>query len=271
MASRGRRVARLGSALLVVCACVPGNAAALDVALPKLPDKLSLPQLPDLKPVLDPITNLLKPPAAPAPSGSSAPAPQPSAAPATPATSPSGNVSSQARTRRVATARRPVSRPVPASPTPSTPVTRRSTSQQAGTSARSAAPNTRQAAGPREVRAPSSRPVTRSKPAPGPLGAINRIVALPVPDWSKPIILALLALAVALAIRSRLSTVRARRLEAQRAELVEDLDAMQSPWFPRFRQRSAAWASRSPTAPPRDRRRAATSTMRFRSPAPGWA
>jgi len=53
------------------------------------------------------------------------------------------------------------------------------------------------------------------------------LLPLPVPDWSKPIILVLLVLAAALAIRSRLATVRARRLEAQRADMVEDLDAMQ--------------------------------------------
>jgi len=71
-----------------------------------------------------------------------------------------------------------------------------------------------------------------SKAGPSPLRAVDRLVPLPVPDWSKPVILALLALAIALAIRSRLSTVRARRLEAQRAGLVDDLDAMQSALVP---------------------------------------
>ena len=79
--------------------------------------------------------------------------------------------------------------------------------------------------------------MTQPRPGGDPLGAIGRIVPLPVPDWSKPIILALLLVAAALAVRSRLATVRARRLEAERTELAENLDAMQcalvpaiSPW-----------------------------------------
>jgi len=237
VASRGHRAARLAATLLVVCACVPGNAAALDVPLPQLPDKLSLPQLPDLKPVLDPVTNLLKPPAPPSPSSSPAPAPAPGAAPQSSAapTAPASNrssTSSPARPRRVAPARRPLPRPAPASPTNSTRPTRRATAQGPNTAARAAAPSARQAPRGRVLRVPSAPPVTRPKRTGGPLGAINRFVALPVPDWSKPIILALLVLAAALAIRSRLTGVRARRLEAQRAELVEDLDAMQRALVP---------------------------------------
>ncbi len=50
---------------------------------------------------------------------------------------------------------------------------------------------------------------------------------LPVPDWSKPIILLLLLLALGLAVRARMSSSRAKRLELQRASLLDDLHAMQ--------------------------------------------
>jgi serine phosphatase RsbU (regulator of sigma subunit) len=67
-----------------------------------------------------------------------------------------------------------------------------------------------------------------------PLQEIGRHIPLPlpVPDWSKPIILALLALAVALGIRGRVAARRARRLEAQRASLSRDIAAMQSALVP---------------------------------------
>lgn len=55
---------------------------------------------------------------------------------------------------------------------------------------------------------------------------------LPVPDWSKPIILLLLVLAGWFGVRSRLASRRARRLEDQRDELVGDLAALQSALVP---------------------------------------
>jgi hypothetical protein len=55
---------------------------------------------------------------------------------------------------------------------------------------------------------------------------------IPVPDWSKPIIIALLLLAVWFGIRSRLAVLRARRLERQRATLLCDLGAMQAALVP---------------------------------------
>jgi hypothetical protein len=62
-----------------------------------------------------------------------------------------------------------------------------------------------------------------------PLDAIGRRIPFPVsvPDWSKPIILLLLVLAIWFAGRSRLVSVRARRLEKQRAMLVQDLGVVQ--------------------------------------------
>jgi hypothetical protein len=56
--------------------------------------------------------------------------------------------------------------------------------------------------------------------------------SLPLPDWSKPIIMALLLIALVLALRSWVMARRARRLEAQRAALVQDVDAMQAALAP---------------------------------------
>jgi hypothetical protein len=55
---------------------------------------------------------------------------------------------------------------------------------------------------------------------------------LPVPDWSKPIILLLLVLAIWLGVRARMAARRAGRLERQRATLLQDVDAMQAALVP---------------------------------------
>jgi hypothetical protein len=55
---------------------------------------------------------------------------------------------------------------------------------------------------------------------------------IPVPDWSKPIIIALLLLAGWFGVRSRLAARRARRLERQRAGLLRDVGAMQAALVP---------------------------------------
>jgi Stage II sporulation protein E (SpoIIE) len=67
-----------------------------------------------------------------------------------------------------------------------------------------------------------------------PLDAIGRHIPLPipVPNWSKPIILALLLLAMWFGVRSRLAALRARRLEGQRVTLLRDLDVMQAALVP---------------------------------------
>ncbi len=57
---------------------------------------------------------------------------------------------------------------------------------------------------------------------------------LPVPDWSKPIIIALLALAIGLGARSLLSGLRVRRLERQRTTMQRDLDVMQAALVPQI-------------------------------------
>lgn len=56
---------------------------------------------------------------------------------------------------------------------------------------------------------------------------------IPVPDWSKPIIIALLLLAAWFGIRSRFAALRARRLERQRTMLLADVGAMQAALVPK--------------------------------------
>jgi serine phosphatase RsbU (regulator of sigma subunit) len=64
-------------------------------------------------------------------------------------------------------------------------------------------------------------------------------VPLPVPDWSKPIILALVLLAVALGVRWRVATRRARRLERRQGTLLRDIKAMQAALVPEVPERLA--------------------------------
>jgi hypothetical protein len=70
--------------------------------------------------------------------------------------------------------------------------------------------------------------------ASSPLDAIGRHIPLPlpVPDWSKPIILLLLLLALWFGVRARLAARRAGRLEAQRADLLADVGVMQAALVP---------------------------------------
>ena len=65
---------------------------------------------------------------------------------------------------------------------------------------------------------------------------------LPVPDWSKPIILALLLLAIWFGVRSRVAARRAKRLESQRATLMRDVGAMQAALVPELPARVGALA-----------------------------
>jgi hypothetical protein len=82
---------------------------------------------------------------------------------------------------------------------------------------------------------PPARPAdTAAHAAGGPLGTIGRQIPLPlpVPDWSKPIILLLALLALWFAVRARVQSRRARRLERQRASLLRDVGAMQAALVP---------------------------------------
>jgi Stage II sporulation protein E (SpoIIE) len=76
----------------------------------------------------------------------------------------------------------------------------------------------------------ASRKATSSNP----LASIGHDLPLPlpVPDWSKPIILLLLLLALWFGVRSRLATRRAKRLERRQVVLLRDLDAMQAALVP---------------------------------------
>ena len=67
-----------------------------------------------------------------------------------------------------------------------------------------------------------------------PLSALGGHIPLPlpVPNWSKPIILLLLLLVLWFAVRSRLAARRARRLEDQRVTLLRDLGVMQAALVP---------------------------------------
>ncbi len=84
------------------------------------------------------------------------------------------------------------------------------------------------------VRTVASRAHVRAHATSNPLEAIGRHIPLPipVPDWSKPIIIALLLLATWFGVRSRLAAMRARRLERQRVTLIRDLGAMQAALVP---------------------------------------
>jgi hypothetical protein len=73
----------------------------------------------------------------------------------------------------------------------------------------------------------------------GPLEAIGKHIPLPipVPDWSKPIILVLLLLAIWFAVRSSVAARRARRLEARSAVLRRDVGVMQATLVPEIPER----------------------------------
>jgi hypothetical protein len=99
----------------------------------------------------------------------------------------------------------------------------------AGSPSAGVAPSSAKAA----ARAPTHKTSAKSSSS-NPLAQLGRQIPfpVPVPDWSKPIILLLLLLAAWFAVRSRLAAVRARRLEGQRAVLLGDLDAMQAALVP---------------------------------------
>ncbi len=89
------------------------------------------------------------------------------------------------------------------------------------------------AAGSRSPRA-GTRHGAHSGRSSDPLTSLGRNLPfpIPVPDWSKPVILALLLLALALALRAGVTARRARRLERQRTALLQDIDALQAALVP---------------------------------------
>jgi hypothetical protein len=84
------------------------------------------------------------------------------------------------------------------------------------------------------ARTHGAQPAHSKTSSSNPLESIGRHIPfpVPVPDWSKPIILVLLLLAILFAVRSCLATLRARRLEGQRETMLSDLDDMQAALVP---------------------------------------
>ena len=228
----------MGSVRRLFCLCAAllaawgSPTASAQSELPKLPDTISAPPLVEVKlPTLPQVPGLPNLQGTSPSSSSSAPPSSPSAA--RPAPSAARTISSRTRARPVATGGRTASRPAAAGTAGSRPPSRGSAVRTTQTPAGRAGTAPRRPPASGGIR-PSRSPViaSESRGADDPLGALGRILPLPVPDWSKPIILGLLLLAAALAVRSRVATVRARRLEAQRTELVEDLGAVQGALVP---------------------------------------
>jgi len=73
-----------------------------------------------------------------------------------------------------------------------------------------------------------------SRTSSGLLDQLGRLLPLPlpVPDWSKPIILLLLIVALGFGIRARVNSRRARRLSRRQQRLIADLDSMQAALVP---------------------------------------
>lgn len=114
-----------------------------------------------------------------------------------------------------------------------------------GSTAASTAPGTVQVASTSPTKRSSPHSGTEHKPAASdPLNTLGRQIPfpVPVPDWSKPIILLLLLLAIGFAVRAALATRRARRLEAQQATMRSDLDEMQKALVPAVPERIGALA-----------------------------
>jgi len=150
--------------------------------------------------------------------------------------------SSPSRAPRSAARAATAASPTPLAPargarSPSAGAVRRATRRSGapGTSPLVGSPAATAAGHPREVAAGAGSRVRRStNSSSNPLGAIGRHIPipLPIPDWSKPIILALVLLSIGLAARAALASRRARRLETQRGVLLRDLAAMQAALVP---------------------------------------
>jgi hypothetical protein len=109
----------------------------------------------------------------------------------------------------------------------------------AGTSKTAAAASAPGASSAALARASGAKGADSKTTSSNPLESIGRQIPfpVPVPDWSKPIILVLLLLAILFAVRSRLATLRARRLEGQRETMLSDLDDMQAALVPAIPER----------------------------------
>jgi hypothetical protein len=194
---------------------VPGAPAVPSPPVPpSLPD-VGVPDPPALPPVsLPPVVQAADPPARAAPGPASAAATSPAGP------SRAGSGASPPGTRGTGSA------PPARSSGPGVPGRRSVDRAGPRTASGSSAP-----ARAGEARSRVGRTVNSARDALGSLG--ERLpLPLPVPDWSKPIILVLLLLAGGFAARARLTSTRARRIEAQRGRLAEDVDAMQAALVP---------------------------------------
>ena len=111
------------------------------------------------------------------------------------------------------------------------------TGARALNAAKATAPNAAtptQALASKTAKLSSDRAQHRASASTNPLDAIGRNIPipLPVPDWSKPIILLLLLIAAWFAVRSQLASRRARRSDAERAVLQRDVDVLQEALVP---------------------------------------
>jgi len=137
----------------------------------------------------------------------------------------------------------------------STLTSRPRTTSRAGSPRRQAtaavdSPRRPRAAGHRPASAPDAGRPTPAKPGsvarrtPNLLDRIGSYVPLPlpIPDWSKPIILALALLCLGLGVRTGVTSRRARRLQRSHRALTEDVDAMQPALVPEIPARLGALA-----------------------------
>jgi hypothetical protein len=223
--SRSSR-ARAGAAasLIAICALVTAApAGALPVDPQKLVDSLGLQPLAGA-PALPAITVPDPPSPIPALEGPSPAPPSSTASPRSSAVTSTPNQPASTGTEQVAASSSAGTQPASSQP--------QSTSHSA-TALRDAGPArstpTPAVAGPTQPTA-----YLKAATAGNPLDAIGASLPIPgpLPDWSKPIIVVLLLIALALALRSRVMARRARRLATQRAALAQDVDAMQAALAP---------------------------------------
>ena len=154
--------------------------------------------------------------------------------PSTPATNTSaGTSSTPASAPAATTGRRATTDPATSTRRARSPAAGGTDAASAGAAA-GAAPATPSAVpGATGLGSPGSRPSGSIRNASRSLGTFGSLpLPLPVPDWSKPIILFLLLAIIALAARWSLTARRARRLDAQRSALARDLTLLQSALVP---------------------------------------
>jgi serine phosphatase RsbU (regulator of sigma subunit) len=155
------------------------------------------------------------------------------------ATSPTGLQNTSNSTAPSAGQASTVAAAAPAKPTATTPSPRqlahgpRSHGKTSGAAGAAQPLANQSASGATPVSAVNVKPA-RATSSGNPLDILGRHIPfpLPVPDWSKPIILLLALLALLFATRSRFATRRARRLETKRAALQRDVDVMQDALVP---------------------------------------